>query len=62
MVNYNKQGQEFLVLKSDEDKMLDMGPQLLAHQPALVAAIVHCLMLEFGFDKFYYSFQQMGWI
>ena len=50
------------MLKSDEDKMLDMGPQLLAHQPALVAAIVHCLMLEFGFDKFYYSFQQMRWI
>ena len=50
------------MLNSDEDKMLDMEPQLLAHQSALVVAAVHCLLLEFGFDKSYYSFQQMGWI
>lgn len=50
------------MLKSDEDKMLDMEPQLLARQSALVAAAAYCLLLEFGFGKFYYSFQQMGWI
>ena len=45
------------MLSSDEDKMLDMEEQLLAHQSALVAAAVHCLLFEWNFDKFYCSFQ-----
>ena len=49
------------MLNSDEDKMLDMGLQLLAHQSALVVAAVHCLLLEWScFDVSDSSFQ-LGW-